>query len=108
MGVNKKFIQFCENNINGDGYIEDISNKTDEFRFIRRFSTKCCDSFLWKYSGIVKFLHYMREFTDYSCPFDYYLCHFLENNLDFKHYLSVTEFFIQGSNLHIVPSTLDR
>lgn len=106
--ANETFLHFCKNTINNEGYIEDITNKTNEFRLVRKFHTNCTDSFLWKYSGIVKFLQYMREFTDYSSPFDYYMCHFFENNLDFKHYWSVTDFFFQGSNLNLIPSTLDR
>jgi hypothetical protein len=48
----------------------------------------------------------MRQFEDYSSPFDYYMCNFFENNLDFKHYWTANEFFIQGSNLGIIKSTL--
>jgi len=87
-------------------YIEDITNQNDEFRVIRKFYTRCTDSFLWKYSGIVKFLNFMRQLEDYSCPFDYYMCNFFEKNLNFKHYWSVNEFFKQGSNLQLLPSTL--
>jgi len=87
-------------------YIEDITNQNDEFRVIRKFYTRCTDSFLWKYSGIVKFLNFMRQLEDYSCPFDYYMCNFFEKNLNFRHYWSVNEFFKQGSNIGLIPSTL--
>jgi hypothetical protein len=87
-------------------FIEDITNENDAFRVIRKFSTRCTDCFLWKYSGIVKFLNFMRKFEDYSCPFDYYMCHFFETNLNFKHYWSLDEFFKQGSNLGLIQSTL--
>jgi hypothetical protein len=87
-------------------YIEDITTENDEFRVIRKFNTRCTDSFLWKYSGIVKFLNFMRIFEDYSSPFDYYMCNFLEKNLDFKHYWSLDEFFKQQSNLGLISSTL--
>jgi hypothetical protein len=87
-------------------YIEDITTENDEFRVIRKFSTRCTDSFLWKYSGIVKFLNFMRTFEDYSSPFDYYMCNFFEKKLDFKHYWSLDEFFKQQSNLGLISSTL--
>lgn len=87
-------------------YIEDLTNENDEFRIIRKFNTRCTDTFLWKYSGIVKFLNFMRIFEDYSCPFDYYMCNFFEKNLNFKHYWSLNEFFKQGSNLGLMTSTL--
>ena len=87
-------------------YIEDITNENDEFRVIRKFYTRCTDSFLWKYSGIVKLLNFMRKFEDYSSPFDYYMCNFFEKNLNFKHYWTANEFFKQGSNLNFMPSTI--
>jgi len=101
-----KFIEYVNSNLNDKNFIENITNENDEFRIIRKFTTRCCDSFLWKYSGIVKFLNFMREFEDYSSPFDYYMCNFFENNLDCKHYWSLDEFFIQGSNLGLISSTL--
>ena len=87
-------------------YIEDITNENDEFRVIRKFYTRCTDCFLWKYSGIIKFLHIMRNFEDYSCPFDYYMCNSFEKSLNLKHYWSANQFFIQGSNAGLFPSTL--
>ena len=91
---------------NNKNYIEDITNVDNEFRIIRKFNTRCTDSFLWKYSGIVKFLNYMKRYEDYSSPFDYYMCNYFENNLNFKHYWTVNEFFKQGSNLGLIESTL--
>ena len=41
-----------------------------------------------------------------SCPADYLLIHFLENNIDFKYYWSVDEFFKQASNLGLVKSKI--
>jgi hypothetical protein len=104
---NKNLINYISNNCkNGNLCIEDITTSADEFRVLRKFYTRCCDSFLWTYQGIVKFLHFMRQFEDYSSPFDYYMCNFFETNLDFKHYWTANEFFIQGSNLGIIKSTL--
>jgi len=87
-------------------YIEDITDENDIFRVVRKFYTRCTDTFLWKYDGIVKFLNFMRNFEDYSAPFDYYMCNCFEKNLHLKHYWSANEFFIQGSNLGLLPSTL--
>ena len=48
----------------------------------------------------------MRNYEDYSSPFDYYMCNFFENDLTFNHYWSVCEFFKQGSNLGLLESTI--
>ena len=85
-----------------------ITNKNNDFRIIRKFTTKCTDSYLWTYNGIIKFLKFMREFEDYSSPFDYYMCNFFELELSFKHYWSVKEFFKQGSNLGLINSTIQN
>jgi len=87
-------------------YIEDITNENDTFRVIRKFYPRCTDSFLWKYDGVIKFLNFMRNFEDYSAPFDYYMCNCFEKNLNIKQYWTVDEFFIQGSNLGLIKSTL--
>ena len=85
----KDFIS--NNKVSNQKYIEDISN--NNFRVIRKFHTRCTDSFIWKYEGIKKFLNYMNKETNYGIPFDYYMCNFFETNLDFKHYWSENEFF---------------
>ena len=87
-------------------YIEDITSITDQVRLIRRFNTRCCDSFLWNYQGIVKFLNHMNTDTNYGAPFDYYMTNYLENNKDFKHYWTDVMFFYQGSNMGIIKSTI--
>ena len=105
---NIDLLEYIKNNTTDKNYIEDITSQGDKFRVIRKFNTRCTDSFLWKYNGILKFLNFMRSFEDYSSPFDYYMCNFFENKLNFKHYWTLDEFFIQGSNLNLIPSTLDR
>ena len=76
---------------------------TEKFRIIRKFHTRCCDSIVWKYKGIVKYLKYMNEMEkNYSCPNDYLMTDFIEKNIDFKHFHTVNEFFIQGSNIGLV------
>jgi hypothetical protein len=89
-------------------YIEDITNQNDRFRLVRVFHTRCTDSFLWTYKGIVKFLQYMNDNPYYDAPFDYYMIQFFETNLDFKHYWSMDGFFIQGSNYGLEESTIQR
>ena len=88
--------------------IEDITNKEDPFRLIRKFHTRCCDSFLWNYSGIVQFLKYMNTDTNYSAPFDYYMTNMFETNHQFKHYWSTNHYFIQGSNHGLEKSTIQN
>ena len=82
---------------NDDNYIEDITTNNDNYRLSRKFYTRCTDSFLWKYEGVVSFLNYMNIENDYGVPFDYYMCNFFEKNVNFKHYWSENEFFKQGS-----------
>jgi hypothetical protein len=103
---NNDIIEYEKQFTSSKKYIEDITSETDEFRVIRKFYTRCTDSFLWKYDGIVKFLNFMRNFEDYSAPFDYYMCNCFEKNINIKHYWTVNEFFIQGSNHGLIPSTL--
>ena len=89
---------------NGNGrYIEDITTENSKYRLIRKFHTRCCDSIVWKYKGILKYLKYMDSMEqNFSCPNDYVMVDFFEKNIDFKHYWSVNEFFIQGSNLGLI------
>ena len=90
-------------------YIEDITKPSDEVRLIRKFHTRCADSFVWTYSGVVKFLQHMKTDTNYGTPFDYYLTNFLEiSNLTFNHYWSNVQFFVQGSNHGMIASTIQR
>jgi hypothetical protein len=90
-------------------FIEDITNESSEFRLIRKFHTRCTDSFLWTYKGIVTFLNYMKlKERNYGTPIDYYMSNFFENNIDFKHYWSVDELFVQGSNLGLIETTLQN
>ena len=102
---NTELINYCKLN-NSKKYIEDITTENDEFRLIRKFYTRCCDSILWKYKGIEKYLQYFEEEKNFGCPLDYYFINFLENNINFKYYWSYKEFFKQGSNLGLVKSTL--
>tara|TARA_B110000967_G_scaffold50842_1_gene51925 strand:+ start:197 stop:1825 length:1629 start_codon:yes stop_codon:yes gene_type:complete len=92
---------------NNDNYIEDITTNVDKYRLSRKFYTRCTDSFIWKYDSIVKYLHWMNNIeTNFGVPMDYYMCNFFEKNIKIKHYWSDDEFFIQGSNLGIIQTTL--
>ena len=89
-------------------YIEDITNENDSFRLVRKFHTRCTDSFLWTYQGIVKFYNYINNNPYFDAPFDYYLIQFLETHMSFKHYWSLDSFFIQGSNYGLEESTIQK
>lgn len=89
-------------------FIEDITCSTEKFRLIRKFHTRCTDTFLWNYSGVTKFLDYLNKNPIYDAPFDYYMTNFFENNLNFKQYWSMSTFFIQGSNYGLEESTIQK
>lgn len=92
---------------NDDNYIEDITTNVDKYRLARKFYTRCTDSFLWKYDAVVKYLHWLNNIEmNFGVPMDYYMCNFFEKNVNIKHYWSEDEFFIQGSNLGIIPTML--
>lgn len=99
------FEKFDKNN----EYIEDITNIKSEFRMIRKLHTRCLDSMIWTYDAVVKFLYYMENIeTDYDVPFDYYIIRYLEKNNDVKHYWTLNEFFIQGSNNGFIKSSIQN
>ena len=55
----------------------------------------------------MKYLHWMNNIeTNFGSPMDYYMCNFFEKNVKFKHYWSKDEFFKQGSNIGIFPTTI--
>jgi hypothetical protein len=89
-------------------YIEDITNENDKFRLFRKFYTRSTDSFLWNYSGIVKYLNYLNNNPIYEVPMDHYFAKFFENTLDFKHYWSMNTFLFQGTNYGLENSTIQR
>jgi hypothetical protein len=93
-------------NLNETNFIEDITNANSNVRLIRKFHTRCTDSFIWSYNGVKKFLNHMNNDTNYGSAFDYYLTNFLETNTDFKQYWTSTYYFIQGSNYGLVPSMI--
>jgi hypothetical protein len=106
----KKLTEYIETATkSNEKFVEDITSSSDEYRLIRKFHTRCTDSFVWKYHAIVKCLHWMNNVeTNYGSPWDYYLINIFENDLKLKHYWSVSEFFKQGSNLGIIPTLLQK
>lgn len=103
----EELVRYIQQNRKNKKYIEDNKRDNDKYRLIRKFHTRCTDSLLWTYKGIVKYLNFINKMErNLSCPADYLLIHFLENNIDFKHYWSVNEFFKQASNLGLVKSEI--
>ena len=93
-GVSIELFEKYENN----RFIEDITDKKSNFRLVRKLHTRCCDCIIWKYSAIKEFLNYMIENNNYNLALDYYIIKYLEKNNNIKHYWSLNNFFINGSN----------
>jgi len=87
-------------------FIEDITNSNHEIRLIRKLNTRCTDTLVFTYSGVIKMLNHFRKDTNYGSPMDYYIINFLENNLDFKFYWSNKTYFLQRSAYKEEPSTI--
>jgi len=80
-------------------YDEDFTNKNDKIRMILKRETRCTDSFIWSYSGILKYLNLINNNLNYELGYDHYmnLC-ILTKNPNFKLYWSIPSFFHQASN----------
>lgn len=104
----KPSINFFKNYENNNKYIEDITDINSEFRIIRKLHTRCADSMLWNYKGILNFLNYMNNNYDYNIPFDYYIIKYLETNNNIKHYWSLDNFFMNGSNNGYLKTTIQN
>jgi hypothetical protein len=81
-----------------DYFIEDFTYESDKFRMIRKRVTRCADSFIFSYEGVIKLLNLIENDIDYSLPYDHYMNYILEkyrNNI--KMYWSIPSFFDQGS-----------
>jgi hypothetical protein len=106
---NSPSLDFFEKFDKNDVFIEDITDINSEFRMIRKLHPRCCDSIIWKYEAVVKFLDYMDNIdVDYDIPLDYYITRYLEKNNDVKHYWTLNEFFIQGSNNGYIKSSIQN
>jgi len=91
---------------NNSSVIEDITNNKSKYRLIRKLHTRCTDCIIWKYNAIENFLNYMNKNDNYNLPLDYYIIKYLEDNINIKHYWSVNNFFINGSNNKLIKSTI--
>lgn len=81
-----------------------VDDKT--FHLTRMKMTRCTDSLIWSYSGVIKFLHYLETNPYYEYPLDYYMDDFFHSHTDFRFYWSDVNFFIQTSNLGMCHSTI--
>jgi len=77
-------------------FLEDFTNQTNEYRLIRKKQTRCTDSFIFSYSGIVKYLNIIETDLNYELAYDHYMNYILEKH-DIKMYWSIPSFFDQGS-----------
>ena len=50
----------------------------------------------------------MNDNNNYNLPLDYYIIKYLETNTDIKHYWSLNNFFINGSNNNMIKSTVQN
>ena len=99
-------INLFNNFHNNLSFIEDITDINSKYRLIRKLHTRCCDCIIWKYEAIENFLNYMNNNNNYNLPLDYYIIKYLETNTDIKHYWSLNNFFINGSNNKMINSTI--
>jgi hypothetical protein len=93
--------------LNIQSFIEDITNEKDSVRLLRKYHTRCTDSFVWNYTGVIKFLEYMN-IEPCNTPFDYYMINKFETDENFKHYWTSEPFFIQASNYGLDASTIQN
>jgi hypothetical protein len=107
---NPNLLEYVKQNINNQQiFIEDITKPIDEHRLIRKLYCRCTDSFLWNYKSIINFLNHIKNIDpNYGVPFDFYINNFLETNIWFKQYWTVDEFFVQGSNIGLIPSNIQH
>ena len=99
-------INLFNNFHNNLSFIEDITDINSKYRLIRKLHTRCTDCIIWKYEAIKNFLNYMNNNNNYNLPLDYYIIKYLETNTDIKHYWSLNNFFINGSNNKMINSTI--
>ena len=50
----------------------------------------------------------MNNNNDYNIPFDYYIIKYLETNNNIKHYWSLDNFFMNGSNNGYLKTTIQN
>ena len=81
-----------------DYYLEDFSKETDKYRFIKKKCTRCTDSFIFSYNGVIKILNIIEKNINYNLPYDHYLNSIFDKySDDIRIYWSIPSFFEQGS-----------
>jgi hypothetical protein len=89
-----------------NNFIEDITNSSNSIRLSLSTADRCTDSHIFSMNGIKKLLEYYRTNTDYYIPLDYYFKDYIDNNSNFKYYLSYPSLTFQMSNLKLDKSTI--
>jgi hypothetical protein len=69
-------------------FLEDFTNETNEYRLIKKKQTRCTDSFIFSYSGIIKYLNIIENDLNYELPYDHYMNYILEDKDDYEIYFS--------------------
>lgn len=81
-----------------DYWAEDFTKEGDAIRLIKKRKTRCTDSFVYSYSGVIKFLSIVEKNMDFTLPIDHYTNKILEKYPDeLRMYWSIPSFFDQGS-----------
>jgi hypothetical protein len=75
---------------------------------VRKYYSRCTDSFVFTYNGVTKLLQEMNAHPDYNLPLDNYISNILEENQTIKHYWSTDLFFVQGSHYGAFESNIQR
>ena len=96
-----------EKHLYNDFCDEDFTNKNDKIQMILKRSTRCTDSFIWSYSGIIKYLNLINNDLNFDLPYDHYMNYIFKKNFNnFKCYWSIPSFFIQATYYNILKSTI--
>ena len=86
---------------------ENLTNKDDKYRLIRKKQSRCTDSMIWSYQGVLKFLSFFRAEPVCNLPIDHYINYLCEKMTDFKQYWSFESYFNQKTVLGTLKSSLD-
>ena len=76
---------------------DSLTNQFDKYRLVQKRFTRCFDSIIWSYSGVIKFLEIVRKENNYGLAFDHYVDHVCLENNHIHFCWSSVNFFIQGS-----------
>jgi hypothetical protein len=77
-------------------------------KLVRKYYSRCTDSFVFTYNGVTKLLKEMNAHPDYNLPLDNYISNILEENQTIKHYWSTDIFFVQGSQYGAFESNIQQ